>query len=145
MIRIPPVAIRLAFVLLVLAVASCGGGPKRKLTYPTDGKLLIDGKPVGNVTVFFQPVGTDDKEPTRAFATTNPDGTFSLTTYDANDGAPEGDYIITLLYEPLDSPLARAKGKPPKIDKIYTDMATSPLRAKIEKKPKNQLEPFDAK
>ncbi len=131
--------------LLTLSAASCGG-PKRKTTYPTEGKLLIGGKPFGGLTVFFYSTDTAETEPTKPFATTNADGTFTLTTTAANDGAPAGEYVVTVIYEPLDSPLARAKRvKPPRFDKKYSDPKTSPLRAKIENKPKNVLEPFDLK
>ncbi|MDB5313218.1 MAG: hypothetical protein JWO38_7420 [Gemmataceae bacterium] len=136
--------VRTAVVVVLLGVISCGG-PRQKPTYPTDGKLLISGQPVGNVTVFLNPLNSPDPELTRAYATTKSDGTFSLTTYAAYDGAPEGEYVVTILYEPLDSPLFRAKGKPPTFDKKFTDPATSPLRATIVKQPRNQLDPFDVK
>jgi hypothetical protein len=130
---------------LALVAASCGG-PKRKPTYPTEGTLLIGGKPAGGVTVFLYSTDPAETEPTRPYATTNPDGTFSLTTSAANDGAPEGEYVVTVIYEPLDSPLARAKrAKPPPFDKKYSDPKSSPLRVRVEKKPKNVLEPLDLK
>ena len=127
--------------VLALSALSCSG-PKRKQTYPAEGTLLINGHPAGGVTVFLYSTDPSETEPTRPFATTNPDGTFVLTTSAANDGAPAGEYIVTLLYEPLDSPLARAKGKPPTFDKKYGDPKTSPLRATIEAKPGNVLQPI---
>jgi hypothetical protein len=133
-----------AVVVILFGVVACGG-PKRKPTFPTEGKLLINGQPAGNVTVFLTPLTSSDPEETRAYATTKPDGTFSLTTYGAYDGAPEGEYVVTLLYEPLDSPLSRAKGKPPTFNKKYGDPNASPLRATITRQPKNQLEPFDVR
>lgn len=135
---------RLGFVLLTLTTASCGG-PERIEVFPTEGKLLIHGKPVGNVTVFFIPVDNTNPDAVRAYATTKPDGSFSLTTFDAYDGAPAGEYIVTLLYEPLTSALTRAKSKPVVIDKKFVNPATSPLRATVTKAPKNVLEPIDAK
>jgi hypothetical protein len=135
----------LLLVVFALSVASCGGGPKRKPTYPTEGKLLINGQPAGGVAVFFYSADPNETEPTRPFATTRPDGTFTVTTSAENDGAPAGEYVVTLLYEPLDSPLSRPKGKPPTFDKKYSNPATSPLRAKVEGKPMNALEPFDVK
>lgn len=132
-----------ATTLVALATTSCG--PKQKPTYPTEGKLLINGQPAANVTVFFNAINPADAESTRAYATTTADGTFSLTTHNAYDGAPEGEYVVTLLYEPLMSPLSRPKGKPPTFDKKYTNPAASPLRAKVEKKPQNVLDPFDVK
>ena len=138
---------RAALLLLLgfaLSAASCGG-PKRKPTYPAEGKLLINGQPAGGVTVFFYSADPNETEPTRPFATTRSDGTFTLTTSAENDGAPAGEYVVTLIYEPLDSPLSRPKGKPPSFDKKYSNPATSPLRAKIENKPTNTLEPFDVR
>jgi hypothetical protein len=131
--------------VLSLGLVSCGGS-KRKPTYPTEGTLLIGGKPAGGVTVFLYSTDPAETEPTRPFATTNLDGTFALTTSAANDGAPEGEYIVTVIYEPLESPLMRAKkGKPPAFDKKYSDPKTSPLRIRVEKKDKNVLEPLDLK
>lgn len=136
----------LVLVTVALATASCGGGPKRKPTFPTEGKLLLSGKAYGGVTVFLYSTDPAETEPTRPFGVTNPDGTFTLTTSAQGDGAPEGEYAVTLLYEPLDSPLMRAKGpKPPPIDRKFADPKTSPLRVKIEAKEKNVLEPLDTK
>ncbi|MCZ2341595.1 MAG: transthyretin-like family protein [Bacteroidales bacterium] len=136
--------VRFLVLLLALSVVSCGG-PARVEVFPTEGKLLLHGKPVGNVTVFFIPVDNTNPDAVRAYATTKPDGSFSLTTFDAYDGAPAGEYIVTLLYEPLTSALTRAKSKPVVIDKKFANPATSPLRATVAKSPKNVLEPIDAK
>jgi len=58
-------------VLLFLALAPAGcGGPKVKPVYPTEGKLLINGQPVGNVTVIFHAVNPADAAESKAFATT---------------------------------------------------------------------------
>ncbi|MDY3553327.1 DUF4198 domain-containing protein [Gemmata sp. JC717] len=128
-----------------LLIASCGG-PSRKPTYPTQGKLLINGQPAAGVTVFLHSLDATETEPTRPFATTKPDGTFSLTTTAADDGAPAGEYVVTLLYEPLESPLMRAnKGKPPTFDKKYSDPKASPLRVTIQAKPSNELPPLEVK
>lgn len=136
-------ALAAACALAFLAV-SCSSS-KRKPTYPTEGKLLIHGQPAGGVTVFLHSTDPAETEPTRPVGTTAPDGTFSLTTSAANDGAPAGEYIVTILYEPVDSPLTRSKTKPPTFDKKYTDPKTSPLRARVENKPKNTLDPIDVK
>lgn len=129
-----------------LALSACGGGPKRKPTFPTEGKLLLNGKAYGGITVFLYSTDPNETEPTRPFGVTNPDGTFTLTTSAQNDGAPAGEYAVTLLYEPLDSPLMRAKGpKPPAIDRKFADPKTTPLRVKVAENEKNVLEPLDAK
>jgi len=122
------------------------GGPSRKPTYPTQGKSLFNGKHYAGVTVFLYSLDPNETEPTRPFGVTTADGTFQLTTSAQNDGAPAGDYTVTLLYEPLDSPLMRAKGpKPPPIDPKYANPKTSPIRVTVAAQPSNTLEPIDLK
>lgn len=81
----------------------------------------------------------DAADPIRARCTvgsTDAAGQFSLTTYAAGDGAPEGDYIVTFFWphesfneiDPCDCPAPidhdRLRGQ-------YIDRNTSPLRATI--------------
>lgn len=134
---------RFALAVAALSLASCG--KKEKPLYPTEGKLLINGEPAANVTVFFHTTDPAASSDTRPFATTELDGSFKLTTRAVNDGAPAGEYVVTILYEPVNSPLSRPKGKPPTYDKKYESVKTSPLRAKVEAKPQNTLDPFDVK
>ena len=127
--------------LIALFVFVLGCGETKEKVYPTEGKLLIGGAPAANVFVLFNPVNSkqDAKRPS---ATTEADGRFQLTTFEALDGGPVGDYTVTLLYEPVSSPLTRAKGKPPQIPATYNKVETSPLKAKIEAKAKNEIEVF---
>src|SRR5262245_26658197 len=64
----------------------------RLQTYPVEGKLLLDGYPVGNANVYFYPC--DPGQQRISVAVTDPDGTFRLTTFSPGDGAPEGDYDV---------------------------------------------------
>jgi hypothetical protein len=129
------------FIACALLVTGCGG-PKRKPVFTTEGKVLLsNGSPAVNVTVFLHPPATDP-DPLRPIGVTDETGTFKLTSYDANDGAPAGEYVVTLMYEPLDSPLFRKKVKKPEIPVAYTKTDSSPLRAKVEARPGNVLEPI---
>jgi hypothetical protein len=136
-------AVRPACLLVACALLALGcGGPKRKPVFTTEGKILqANGSPAVNVTVFLHPPASDP-DPLRPLGVTDESGTFKLTTYDANDGAPAGEYVVTLMYEPLDSPLFRKKVKKPDIPAAYTKPDTSPLRAKVEARPGNVLEPI---
>ena len=128
-----------AALALLLLLPACAKRPRP--VYPASGQLLIDGKPVGGVFVLFNPVDPGP-EVERPSATTEPDGTFRLTTRTAYDGGPAGEYIVTLLYEPVTSPLSRPKGPPPNIDGQYLSVTSSPLRARIEPKPANEIPAF---
>ena len=129
--------------LLTVAVVffASGCGDTKEKVYATEGKLTIGGKPAGNVLVHFNPVnGKQDAK--RPSATTDMEGRYQLTTFEALDGGPVGDYTVTLVYEPASSPLTRSRGKPPQIPAIYNKVETSPLKAKIEAKAKNEVEVF---
>jgi len=75
-------------------------------------------------------------------AVTGEDGRFRLLSFKPGDGAPAGDYLVTIIY-PMDrfnkhlSGIDRLKGK-------FADPLKSGLTAKVEAKP-NDLPPFDLK
>jgi len=118
------------------------GGPKRKPVFTTEGKVLLaNGSPAVNVTVFLHP-SSSEPDPVRPLGVTDENGVFRLTTYDANDGAPAGDYVVTLMYEPLDSPLLRKKAKKVEIPPSYIKAESSPVHVKVEARPGNVLDPI---
>lgn len=85
--------ITLAFLPLALTSCSGGGeGGERVDVYPVKGKVTISGSPLPGATVMFSPV--DPKTGRVATARTNDAGEYELTTYEANDGAAQGDYIV---------------------------------------------------
>lgn len=102
----PSAALRRAPVaLLVLGLAaplspSCGSGFKQKPVHPVSGKVSLGGRPVEGALVVFHPVtDADQKEYWRngfPNARTGKDGTYQLSTYGHNDGAPAGSYEITI-------------------------------------------------
>ncbi len=76
--------------------ASCGASNNQLPTFEVKGQILQNGKPVPNATVVFHPafeIGPDISKPR---GTTGEDGSFTLSTYGSADGAPEGDYKITV-------------------------------------------------
>lgn len=80
-----------------LTVASCDSGEKRKPTFPTSGKVLLpDGKPAVNASVILHPIGDADPNAVKPHGKVEADGTFKLTTYDTDDGAPAGEYKVTV-------------------------------------------------
>ena len=132
----------LAFLLTgtVAALAGCTREPGRPPTYAVAGKVLNGNKPVANATIVFHPADpTPDAVKPRG--TTRADGTFTLTTYDGNDGAPAGEYRVTveqwLAGRPDDGPSNRLNPKLSKPD-------SSGLRATVSAAP-TELKPFDVK
>ncbi|HBJ35844.1 MAG TPA: hypothetical protein DDZ51_14070 [Planctomycetaceae bacterium] len=117
----------LAIALCILTLG-CQKSEERVATFPVSGKVLKGGAPINYATIVFHPVNASDTATEKPRGITNPDGTFQLTTYDGNDGAPAGSYQVTiqqwLTEKPEEGPKNRLKEK-------YSDPKTSPLTATI--------------
>jgi hypothetical protein len=68
------------------------------------------------------------------------DGSFALSTYGENDGAPAGDYIVTMNWPGGVLPDGR-EGPQDKLLGRYADTTKSKLRASV-KEGQNDLPPF---
>jgi len=103
----------------------------RRPTHPVRGQLFFEGVPAPGATVVFQPIDGKGKRPARAEGRVEADGSFSLSTYGANDGAPEGDYAVTVVWR---KPFVDAAGKPgPNVlPTRYAKADTSGLKATIK-------------
>jgi hypothetical protein len=121
--------------LIVGLLATAGCGPKGPVRVKVSGKVKYkDGSiPTGEVAVIrFEPVnpGPGSKA---ASSGINPDGTYSLTTMDPNDGAFPGDYKVTFT--------VKAKydaTSPNMVAPQYATAATTPLNATVKVGDKNE-------
>lgn len=77
---------------LLLSTAGCGPTGKRIATAPVQGKITYKGSPVTTGTVMFVP--TSGGPP--ATGEIQPDGTYSLKTYDPGDGAVLGNHTVAV-------------------------------------------------
>jgi hypothetical protein len=82
---------------LALAVCSCSGKKDYgKETYPVKGVVYVDGKPAERLSVTLHDVkGADPNVPATPRAVTTADGSFAVSTFEAGDGAPAGEYTVT--------------------------------------------------
>src|SRR5581483_9841760 len=83
---------------LVALAFGCTGNKGPRL-YPVKGMVRINGEPAKDVNIMFTPVtppeGLDG--PLSPAAVTGPDGTFELMSFKPGDGAPAGDYLVTVI------------------------------------------------
>jgi hypothetical protein len=127
----------LAVLILALLASSCAGG--RKPVFPVRGQILDAGKkPAVGALVIFHPVPADLKDPTKPVGRVREDGTFSLTTYKEGDGAPQGEYVITITWTPPKKSPFDAEGKD-QLTGRYANPERSSLRFTVEKKPDNEV------
>lgn len=122
----------------LLVVAGCSRGEVRLPTYAASGQLLsADGQPVPHALLVLHPVNDGATAP-KPRATTDLEGKFQLTTYDTGDGAPEGNFIVTVEQWIRDDP-----NEPPKnhLPPALSKKDSSDIRIAISKS-ENALEPI---
>src|SRR5262245_32674893 len=121
-----------------LALGSSSCGKARKPVYPVRGQVLVGGKPAPQAFVVFHPLDDDMPEALRPYGHAGPDGSFTLTSYAPNDGAPAGEYAATVVW------LAAAglnEDAPDRLKGRYQAPKLTKLRATVQKGP-TELEPF---
>ena len=80
-----------------ILLAGCGrSSAPRVATHQAKGSVTYQGQPVAGAFVALHPKNQSQPGAPTPTATVQTDGTFALTTYDAGDGVPEGDYVVTL-------------------------------------------------
>jgi hypothetical protein len=137
---------RVGGIVAAAAVAVClalsFGCSNRKSVYPAHGTVVdAAGNPVAGALVVFHPAGGDSKDPDLPRATTDEDGSYKLTTYANGDGAPAGDYTVTIEVRPRKkTPFERESGD--QLGGRFAKAEGSPFHFKIEAKSENSLDPI---
>jgi hypothetical protein len=129
-------AIPLLTLPLLLAGAAGCGGEVRKPVFPAKGQVFYDGKAIPHALVTLHPLDPADKEAPRPHGKVDKDGHFVLTTYDAGDGAPAGEYAVTAEWWLTNATARTGEGdSPPPTNRLparYARPETSKLRVRIQ-------------
>jgi hypothetical protein len=85
-------------VLIGLGLAGCGGADFK--TAPVSGTVTLNGEPVADIQVLFQPIGTGQGNPgPGSKGLTDADGRYTLKTVDGGrNGAVPGPHQVMLMY-----------------------------------------------
>jgi hypothetical protein len=122
-----------------MAICSCSAN---KRVYPVSGKVLFEGKPAAGAIVKFYAVDPADKKDGRTVvpqAIVDDDGSFRLTTYSSEDGAPAGKYTVSIFWA---KPSKRGDDyDKPLLPTHYLNAETSGLTAVVEERA-TELPPF---
>ena len=128
--------------LACCCVVGCGEQANRVAVHPVQGRVLLDGQPVGGALVVLHPLEAAANKDVRPLAYTKDDGSFLLATFDANDGAPAGPYVATVEWR------VRPKGAedeqivvPNKLPPRYGNPQSSKLAVEVVAGA-NELQPF---
>jgi hypothetical protein len=132
-------------------------GSRRRTTYVTEGVVMYLGKPAvgARVTLFPETKGKDRYYPT---GKVGPDGSFKLTTYSQDDGAPEGRYKVTIVRGVIEGDewaemnqkmsqeevqrVVKERARDPLMEK-YSDPERSGLTAEVTSQAPNKLKTFE--
>jgi hypothetical protein len=123
-------------------VFGCGETKNSQLpVVPAKGKVTVNGQPGAKLMLVFVPSKTE--QGVKPSTTTSADGSFDVRTYTTGDGAPEGEYKVTVSvageFDPTLSDskreelAAQRKTEAAKIPIPYQKAETTPLTVKIEK------------
>jgi hypothetical protein len=134
---------RALFAFACFLPLACGSSDTGVPLYPVRGEVFFQGQPASGAVVHFHPL--DEKSGSPAFGTVHEDGSFELTSFDTNDGAEAGEYIVTINWreERKDDDGETIIGRD-RLGEQYSRRSGSTLRAKV-KAGENVLERFDLK
>jgi hypothetical protein len=104
-IRIMRISRCICFLVLASTLVACAGCSKdegRIAVYPVSGRILVRGAPAAGAQVIFYPVSEELRKPGMPIpeAMTDANGEYQLRSYEPNDGAPAGQFNVTILWAP---------------------------------------------
>ena len=134
-----------ALLMWLVFMSGCGEGDGLGLPplHPVQGKVVYRGQPAKGFRVTFHPLQDIGELKFAPSAITESDGTFRLRSYQPEDGAPLGEYAVTLEWP---DHLIEADDPDPKpvTDRLrgaYGDPQRSQIKVSVTAGP-NELKPF---
>lgn len=117
-----------------LALSGCGSEYQYDTiaTQPVHGKIIINDVPAEGALIRFHPDSPQAgaEYPLMPSAKANEEGVFELTTYEGPDGAPVGQYTVTVQWPDRQWRPADGSMPPPPPDRLmgkYADAQTSEI------------------
>ena len=131
----------------MLATAGCRRTPPQfesRPTFPVEGTVLIQGQPAEGVQVFLHPCDASQRGQPRGV--TDAAGRFRLRTYHDGDGAPAGEYTVTVYWPAPYKPQVPVEDQlpPDRLGGRFMNPTDSSLRATVNAGP-TTLPPFELK
>ena len=125
-------------------LSGCGAKGPAVPQFKVHGKVLSHGEPAGGAIVVLHPVNKSSAvSPYPPRGVVEKDGTFVIGSRMKDDGAPEGDYTVTIVWPEEQDPQKQFDNTPPdRLKNRYND--TKKLKWRIHvTAAENKLEPFE--
>ena len=124
-------------------MTGCGAKNADRLpVFPVEGLVTLNGQPLPNAFVVLHPKGTSDSRALAARGQTDQHGQFKVTTYDAGDGAPAGEYAVTVEYHQLIGSGGSLEPGPNVLPPKYASPDATDLSVRVAEGP-NTLPPIE--
>jgi len=131
----PPRVLYLLLALAAIVPASCSKKTEREPVFQVSGKLVDGGNPAGRALMMFHPLDGSARGTLRPVGKVAADGSFRVSTYTANDGAPPGQYAVTVVWPkiPTGASADETEG-PDQLEGRCNNPKTSPWHFRVEQK-----------
>lgn len=139
---------------LSLLLSSCGDdvqrGDPRLDVYAVHGSLFVNGKPAKDAAVYLHPTvphqNPNSKTPISSAGRVDADGGFKIRTYEEGDGAPAGDYKISITwnYPALGVVSGNFEG-PDRLGGAFADPETTELTISVTAESENIIPKIELK
>lgn len=123
----------IVLVLVLLGQASCRAKRERPPVVPVTGEVFSRGQPAAGATVTL--IRLDEPFADSPHGVVDAEGAFRISTYQRDDGAPPGDYAVTIVWR---GPNPRANGEgdedaagPDRLAGRYANPQASPWRMTV--------------
>jgi hypothetical protein len=124
----------------LLACVGCSKSENHVPVHPVVGAIKYQGQPIAGAFVSLHPKSPTEGVPNPR-ASVEKDGSFTLSTYNGNDGAPEGEYIVTVQwYKPVRQGNDLVGG-PNVLPAKYASARTSDVKIRVAAS-ENRLQPI---
>ena len=126
---------RSAACCVLVAALGCGAEGDGVKVYPVSGKVLVNGQPAEGATVTFYSTNDELREhklppPT---ATVDANGEFRLSSYEPDDGAPVGEFQVTVVWpEPVPPNAVGVFDQKDRLRGRYANPQISKLTARVD-------------
>jgi hypothetical protein len=112
--------------------ASCSRRTDRQPVFAVTGKLMDGDKPAEKAVMFFHPLNDPGAAVLRPVGRVAADGSFRVSTYMANDGAPAGDYAVTVVWPKIpEGASADETEGPDQLEGRCSNPKTSPWHVRV--------------
>ena len=115
---------RCMLLAVLLLQPSCSGHDS---VNPVTGKVLYRGRPATGAVVQLHPQDSSRKSPPVPQGIVGTDGSFQLTTYAQDDGAPAGRYSVSIYW------IERGKGRRRRLQGISAWTLHEPIDLRIDR------------